>query len=567
MLQHLSIENYALIRSLDVDLAEGFCVITGETGAGKSILLGALGLVLGQRADSAILFDKSRKCIIEARFNVKGMDLGRFSGAPSGSDESDADKEEADSFFDVEDDTLVLRREVLPSGKSRAFVNDTPVNLSILKELSSILIDIHSQHQTLTLNTSAFQMKLLDSYLPDTGIAARYRNAYDAYLRCKREVEDLENNLMQWQKEQDYWRFLLEELEVFNPKAGEQAEMEEALERLTHRELLQETLTETASALDGDEYSLRSRIESVVRNLKKIASYHKGVAQSLERWDSLLVELTDLSSDISRWAEDDDSDPAMKEHYEARLDELYRLERKHHLQDEDGLIALQQDLRQKLSRAETSSETLASAKKELEALENRLEALAEEWHQARIASARVLEKAIVEALGRLGMGQSRLDIHLDKTERFTASGMDKIQFLFSANVGAEPREIAKVASGGELSRLMLAIKSVIHQESLLGTIIFDEIDTGVSGQIAGKVAAMMKEMSACMQVIAITHLPQIAAAAQAHFFVYKSVEGGTSVSKLKRLDEQEHIRSIAGMLSNDKVTEAALKAAQELIKG
>lgn len=570
MLQHLSIENYALIRSLDADFAEGFCVITGETGAGKSILLGALGLVLGQRADSGILFDKNRKCIIEAHFDVKGLDLSRFTGRmdSAGDRERELEESETDSaVFDLEDNELILRREVLPSGKSRAFVNDTPVNLSILKELSAVLIDIHSQHQTLTLNTSAFQLKLLDSYLQDSTIIKRYQAVYEDYVLCRQKVENMEGNLAQWQQEQDYWRFLLDELDKFSPKAGEQEEMEQVLERLSHEELLKETLSETVMALNGDECSLRSRLESVVRGLKKISSYHKGVSESMGRWNSLVVELSDLSSDIERWAEEDETDPAMKERYEERLDELYRLERKHHVDDVEGLISLQQELGRKLGRVEASSDALAAAKKELEDLEIRLESLAEEWHEARAASAHALENAIVEALGRLGMGQSRLEILLEKTGRFSLSGYDKVQFLFSANVGTAPKEISKVASGGELSRLMLAIKSVIHQGNLLGTIIFDEIDTGVSGQIAGKVAAMMKEMGTCMQVIAITHLPQIAAAARTHFFVYKSVENGVSESRMRRLDEQEHVRCIAGMLSNDKVTDAAMKAARELIKG
>lgn len=563
----MSIENYALIKSLDVDFASGFCVITGETGAGKSILLGALGLVLGQRADSAILFDKHRKCIIEARFNVQGMDLSRFAGGEDAAGSPDSEGEEAESYFDIEDGILMLRREVLPNGKSRAFVNDTPVNLSILKELSSALIDIHSQHQTLTLNTSAFQLKLLDSYLQDPGIIGRYEAAYGEYARCSREVESLEKKSDQWQKDQDYWRFLLDELDRFAPREGEQEELEETLERLSHGELVQETLAEAASELDGVEYSLKSRIDAIARNLKKIAPYHKGVARDMGRWDSLAVELADLSADIERWAENEEIDPSLKERCEERLDGLYRLERKHHVQDVESLIALQRELRCNLDKMDSSAEALASAKERLEEWGKKVGILAEEWHRARAESALVLEKAIVGALGRLGMGQSRLDIQLERTGRFTLSGADKARFLFSANVGAEPREISKVASGGELSRLMLAIKSVIHEKSLSGTIVFDEIDTGVSGQIAGKVAAMMKEMSSCMQVIAITHLPQIAAAAQVHFFVYKGVEEGASVSKMRTLDYQEHVRSIAGMLSNDKVTSAALQAAEELIKG
>ncbi len=557
MLQHLSIRNYALIRSLEVDWAEGFSVITGETGAGKSILLGALGLVLGQRADSGILFDKSKKCAIEARFNVQGMDMERF---------ATTENEEEAPAFDIEDGILVLRREILPNGKSRAFVNDTPVTLTLLKEVASGLVDIHSQHQTLTLNTSAFQLNLIDSYLDDNLLPLRYQQAYSAYGKVRQEVERLEAKVARGRQEEDYWQFLWEELEKFDPKPGEQEAMEEALERLSHGEQLKETLSEAVSVLDTEEFSLRSRLESMVRSLRKVAPYHKGVDESLERWDSLLVELADLSGDLERWSEEDLDDPALKGQYEERLDELYRLERKHRVQDEEGLIALKAELERKLAQVEDSSEALQEARKKLSSMEEELQTLADGLHQARSLSAGRLQEAIVGALGRLGMGQSRLEIVLEPQMQFGPTGKDKAIFLFSANPGSAPKELAKVASGGELSRLMLAIKSVIHRKSFIGTLILDEIDTGVSGRIAGKVAAMMREMSRYMQVVAITHLPQIAAAAEAHFFVYKTLKDGVGVSDMKRLDRREHVESIAGMLGNGELKPAAIQAAEELVE-
>lgn len=554
MLQHLHIENYALIQALDVDIDSGFCVITGETGAGKSILLGALGLVLGQRADGGILLDAGKKCVIEAHFDVENMGLAGFFAA------NDLD-------FNEEDPLLILRREVLPNGKSRAFVNDTPVVLPLLKELSLFLVDIHSQHETLTLGRADFQLQLLDSYMDDSArIRPRYSEAYARYKSLHKEIERQREELDKYRKEQDYWQFLFDELDKLNLVAGEQERMEEALERLSHAQALHVTLAAAVAETDGEEMSLRSRVGNLLRELKKIAPYHKGVEASLPRWQSLSAELADLGEDLSRWSEEDDTDQDTKNRYEERLDTLYRLERKHGVEDESGLLAIRDDLARKIGRLGGADEELSAKEQELSGLERQLECLSAEWHQRREAAGKELQQAIVDALAELGMEQSRLEIRLSDTGRFGPAGRDKVEFLFTANLGAAPREISKVASGGELSRLMLAVKSVIHRRDVLGTIIFDEIDTGVSGKIAGKVAAMMGRMSRYMQVIAITHLPQIAAKAATHFHVYKAEEDGKTVSRIKRLDAREHVRSIASMLSNEQVTGAALEAARELIK-
>ena len=553
MLQHLRIENYALIRSLDVDLSSGFCVITGQTGAGKSILLGALNMVLGQRADSGILFDSGKKCVIEAHFDTTGIDLRRF-------------LQNNDIEAEAGDTVLILRREVWPGGKSRAFINDSPVTLPVLKELAQSLIDIHSQHETLTLGHSDFQLQLLDSYLDNREILPRYAAAYEQYETLRKRLSQAREEHLKGEQEKDYLQFLYEELERLNLHEGEQKEMEEALERLSHAEQLKTTLVASAAELDGEEHSLRSRLEGIVRGLHKIAPYHSGVAADMERWKSLLAELSDLGNDLNRWAEEEETDPACKLRYEERLDTLYRLERKHQVEDDKGLMEIRDRLAEKMACVSDAGERLAEWEAELSRMEAGLRQMAEELHRLRELAAGELQKAILEALSGLGMAQSSIKISLTPMDHFTATGTDRIEFLFSANTGTAPRELAKVASGGELSRLMLAIKSVIHQRNLLGTIIFDEIDTGVSGQIAGKVALMMRDMSRYMQVIAITHLPQIAAAADTHFYVSKTEENGRTVSGIRRLDEEGHLRAIASMLSNDRITEAALQAAGELIK-
>ncbi|MDE5574573.1 MAG: DNA repair protein RecN [Bacteroidales bacterium] len=555
MLQHLRIENYVLIRSLDVDMDSGFCVITGETGAGKSILLGALGLVLGQRADSGILSDSGKKCVIEAHFNIENLDLSGFFA------QNDLDSDASDSL-------LILRREVLPGGKSRAFVNDTPVLLPVLRELAFLLIDIHSQHETLTLGRAGFQLQLLDSYMEDASdLLSEYAGLYRRYKELHRQIERQKEEQAQSAREQDYWQFLFDELDKLNLQAGEQKQMEDTLERLSHAELLQTTLAAAVAETDGEEMSLRSRVDNLLRSLKKIAPYHKGGEASLPRWQSLSAELADLGADLNRWSEEDGTDSDVKTRYEERLDALYRLERKHKVENDAGLIALRDDLARKLGKINGSEEELAAKEAELASYVSRLEQMCAQLHAKRGAAAQSLQTAIVSALADLGMEQSRLEIRLSDTAQFTATGSDKVEFLFTANLGSEPKEISKVASGGELSRLMLAIKSVIHRRNLLGTIIFDEIDTGVSGKIAGKVAAMMQRMSRYMQVIAISHLPQIAAKAGTHFHVYKAEEDGRTVSCIRRLNQEEHIASIASMLSNEQVTEAALQAARELIKG
>lgn len=552
MLKKLRIQNYALIRHLDMDFDKGFCVITGETGAGKSILLGALGLVLGQRADSGILFDKTGKCVIEAEFDLQGADLQEFF---------------ASHDLDENGDDLILRREVLPAGKSRAFVNDTPVTLPVLKELSSNLIDIHSQHETLALNLASFQLKLIDSYLPDKNLLLDYKERFKRYQTCVKELNQRQAERDKARKEYDYNQFLFSELEALQLKPDEQKQMEEELEILSHAESLQEVFSSGLARLEGDEYGVMNTLSSLLKDLKRAAAHHNALAADLPRWESLLIELDDLRKDLEMWNGEVESDPQRKVRYEERLDAIYRLEKKHGVEDVQDLLDLQNKLQGQLHLSENAEEEISRLEEALKKEEEALHLLSSRLTAARKASAQTLREAILASLMELGMEQARLEIAFTPLETFGNEGCDRVAFLFSANLGAPLQEMAKVASGGELSRVMLAVKSVIHQGSLLGTLILDEIDTGVSGKIAAKVARMMKNLSRYMQVVAITHLPQIAAAADVHYRVYKTLENGAAVSNMSRLSAEEHIESVASMLSNGPVTPVALEAARELVEG
>lgn len=552
MLKKLRIQNYALIRHLDMDFDKGFCVITGETGAGKSILLGALGLVLGQRADSGILFDKEGKCVIEAEFDLQGADMQDFF---------------ADHDVDEGENELILRREVLPAGKSRAFVNDTPVTLPVLKELSSRLIDIHSQHETLALNLASFQLKLIDSYLSDKSLLRDYKEQFKRRQACVRELNARKAERDQARKEYDYNQFLFQELEALQLKPDEQKQMEEELEILSHAEGLQEVFSTSLARLEGEEYGVTHTLSALYKDLKKAAAHHNALSSDLPRWESLLIELDDLRKDLETWSGEVESDPQRKLRHEERLDALYRLEKKHGVGDVNELIALRDKLQAQLNLSENAEEEIARLEEEAEKEEEALRLLSTRLTAARKASAQTLQEAILASLQELGMEQARLEIAFTPLETFGNEGGDRVAFLFSANPGAPLQEMSKVASGGELSRVMLAVKSVIHQGSLLGTLVLDEIDTGVSGKIAAKVARMMKNLSRYMQVVAITHLPQIAAAADVHYRVYKTLENGAAVSNMSRLSAQQHIESVASMLGNGPLTPAALQAARELIEG
>ncbi|MEG2666770.1 MAG: DNA repair protein RecN, partial [Bacteroidales bacterium] len=409
MLTHLTIENYALIKSLDIDFSSGFTVITGETGAGKSILLGALGLILGQRADSQVLFFKDKKCTVESVFDISDLNLDDFF-----------------QLYDLEDscidNSLILRREIFPNGKSRAFINDSPVSVSILKEFSVRLIDIHSQHQTLTLTNSAFQLKLVDSYSADAVLIEAYANKYKEYKVLEKEIAVLDGEQKKLQEEEDYLRFVYTELDDLHAQAGEQQEMENNLRILEHGQQIKTTLLSCSEELQANEYSLISRLENTSQNLKKISTYHVGIQTMLPRWEALLVELKDLNTDLEKWGEDLQVDENIRQKYEQRLDLIYRLEAKHHLQTVEELIELKDSISLKLSKISSCDDQLQNLKKQYAIVEKKLKELSSQLHTKRVEAAALLEKQVLSSLLNLGMGSSRLQISIVPTNTYTTTG-------------------------------------------------------------------------------------------------------------------------------------------------
>ena len=550
MLISLHIENYALIRETDIRFGEGFVAITGETGAGKSILLGALGLLLGQRADVAVLADKGRKCVVEAQFDIEGLGLEPLFA-------------EADVDYD---DRLILRREILPSAKSRAFANDTPVQLPFLKALGARIIDIHSQHQTLTLADSAFRLHLLDTLAADDTVT-RYQSAYRDYTALKHDLEELTTAEAQNRKEQDYLQFQWDELNEARLQPDEQAALEQESQLLAHAEAIRQGLAEAASALDDDtEQSVLARLRQGKSALGHIASYHPDVAALLERLESSLIELDDINNELQSTADSIAYSPERQQEVDERLALIYRLEKKHGVETVPELIALRDDLDARLQSIATLDERIQALMEQVDSAFGTLQSTAETLTKSRHKAGKLLSEHLLPALHELGMPEARFRVELTATPTYGPLGHDAVSFLFNANRGGELRDLAKVASGGELSRLMLAIKSMLTSRSLLPTIIFDEIDTGVSGDISVAVGRMMARMADSMQVIAITHLPQIAARGTQHLKVYKETDTDRTVSRIKELTSDERVTEVATMLSSDPPTAAALQTAKELMQ-
>lgn len=552
MLRRLTIENYALIHFSSLEFEPGFTVITGETGAGKSILLGALGLLLGNRADLQVLFDKNKKCIVEAVFDINHKEI--------------SDLLEEYDFDKLEDNSLLLRREISSSGKSRSFVNDTPCGLPLLKALSEYLIDIHSQHKTLDLMRPSFLLEMVDSYIPqEERVESLYIPLFIKYKDVSNKLKLLKEKRAEWGKEQDYWSFIYRELDVLQLKAGEQEEMENVLDQQEHIQQIKEVVEFAASQWGEGENSVGLSLNTVYQKLKKVAQYHSKIEKSLPRWESVLIELKDLHSEIDEIGESLDFSKEKKESYEQRLDAIYRLENKHKVKTIEELIKLRNSLKDKLVDVDNLDEEEKDMVIEVTKIEAELVSMSDLWSKARKQAGNSLIEKTKESLESLGMKDAELDIRWEKENSYTSSGTDKACMLFNANKGGVLAELGKVVSGGELSRLMLALKSVVHERKLIDCLILDEIDTGVSGEIAGKVASMMKKMSNYMQIISITHLPQIAAKADSHLRVFKKVENEQTMSHIEKLEKDEHITTIAAMMSNDNVTTQALEAAKVLI--
>lgn len=548
MLQKLSISNYALISSLSVDFDNGFSVITGETGAGKSILLGALGFLLGNRADTNILFDDTKKCIVEGVFILHDDRWKSFF-------------EENDIDYDEE---CIIRREINPQKKSRAFINDTPVSLQILKELGSRLVDIHSQHDSLLLCNPDFQLALLDDAADNNLLLTEYKKAYHDYVSAKNELDKLRRKATDNIDENDYLKFQLDEILKAELLDGEYDELTQRIEFLENQEEIIRLLKESTNILDNEENSLLDGINTLLYNVEKLRRYIPELGSMAERLNSVKIELKDILSDLNNF-QDDSQDISSLEILQERFDMIQRLMMKHHLNDYSLLLQLREDIRRKVDEFSNIEDIVADKEKEVRKLEEDLLDRASELRMRRKKAKVDFEKDVTTVIRQLAMPYGLFEIKLDKTEELTSNGIDVVTFMFSANKGHSTEIMAKAASGGELSRLMLAIKSIAARNNYIPTLIFDEIDTGVSGEVASKLGDIMKVMGDTLQLVSITHLPQIASKAENHFFVYKTVVDEKTHSNIKVLTHEERVVEIAKMLSNAEVTEEAMKAAEVLL--
>ncbi|HMP99407.1 MAG TPA: DNA repair protein RecN [Cyclobacteriaceae bacterium] len=548
MLSRLHIKNYALIKDLELHPAESLNVITGETGAGKSIMLGAVALLLGSRADTKVLLNENEKCVAEAEFNIKAYALEDLFAA-----------EDLDY-----DDPLIIRREINPNGKSRAFVNDSPVTLDVLKKIGAVLMDIHSQHETLQLSKQVYQLKLIDAYAQNANLLKTYQSAWQNYQHDKQAYEKLLQQSEKIKAEADFIRFQFDELDKAELEEGEQVRIEAALQVAENAEEIKLKLSQVAVMLGQDEFSVISHLSQIKSALQSIAGYAEAYENIFKRIESSLIELNDIETEISKAEAQIDYNEAQTQALRERISLIYQLLKKHSLQNADELIQLREKLSEQTQQADNLDEHLENAKRKLLQSEKEVAAEAVVLSKARQKVFTELGKKIVALLYALGMPDASFKV-VHQNIAPSPAGVDEIDFYFSANKGIAPAPMASVASGGEFSRLMFCIKYVLAEKTAMPTIIFDEIDTGVSGEIALKLGRMMKEMSGRHQVIAISHLPQIAAKAAAHYFVFKDSSDKQTISRIRQLDAQQHIEEIAKMIAGEKPSEAAIKNAKELI--
>ncbi|KOH45436.1 DNA repair protein RecN [Sunxiuqinia dokdonensis] len=550
MLQSLYIKNYALIDKLSIEFNNGFNIITGETGAGKSIVLGALGLILGQRADLSVLRDKHKKCTVEGSFAVKEYRLEEFF---------------VENELDYDDHTI-LRREITPAGKSRAFINDTPVNLKTIRELALRLIDIHSQHQNLELGNRLFQLKLIDLVAKNQSLLSNYQKLFYEYTETKAEYSALVSKADQAKKDLDYFQFQFQQLDEAKLKAGEQGELESEQNQLEHAEDIKLTFGQLAEDLDSEEQGILLRLKEHVNRLNKMRDYFPETKELHQRLESCYLELKDLADESLVVAERVEHDPARIQLVAERLDLIYSLQQKFHVATVEELLGVQEDLDQKIGQVASFDEEIARFERLLIEQEAKLKELAAGLTKSRTGVAGTVQQSVVEMLQKLGMPNAVFQLYFELTDQLGVMGNDEVRFLFSANKSAEAQEISKIASGGEMSRLMLALKSLITDSTSLPTIVFDEIDTGISGEIALKMGDILKGISAKMQVINITHLPQIAAKGDHHYQVYKFDEGEKTFTSIRKLENSERVDELAQMLSGDRNSNTARETARELLE-
>lgn len=551
MLKHLHIENYALIESLDIDLNDGFSVITGETGAGKSILLGAIGLLTGDRADLSAIQSGKQRCILEATFNTEGYDLEAFF-------------QEEDLDFDPSE--CIIRRELTANGKSRAFINDTPTTINALKRLGNRLIDIHSQHQNLLLGQEDFQLSVLDAVASMPELIESYSQAFHKWTQAVKALNEAQSSLDESRKDEDYLRFLVTELANFNPQPGEDETLQQQCDMLEHAQDIKSALMLGYGQLSEGDTPVTDTLRQVRNQLSSIQPYFQQAEELAERIESCRIELQDIAGTLESEGESIDYDPMRLEELQSRLNTLYSLEQKHHVGSSEELTELMKRMKERLDMMDNSDEYIKQLQKEEQECRSLLERISGKLTEKRSMAAKKVEKEVISSLKMLGMPNVRFQVHISATESPTPKGMDKVSFLFSANLGSDMQNISHVASGGETARVMLSLKAILSGAVSLPTIIFDEIDTGVSGHIAESMANIMHKMGQQgRQVISITHLPQIAALGQHHYKVWKEDTDKITRSHITYLGQEERITELANMLSGSNVTKEAMNNARALL--
>ncbi|MEL6559486.1 MAG: DNA repair protein RecN [Bacteroidota bacterium] len=548
MIKHLLIKNYALIEHLEMSPSQALNVITGETGAGKSIMLGALGLLIGNRADKKALFNEGSKCIVEGTFSIGEFEMNSFF------DEHDLDYQEE----------CIIRREITSAGKSRAFVNDTPTTLDVLKKIGAILVDIHSQNDTLLLSESGFQLNIIDQF-GNTGPALKqYKSAFNTYIEKKNLVNRLKNEQAELNKESDYNKFILDELLSADLKEGELKSLEEQLEILENGEEIKTKFNQALAVADEGEYSASEAINSFLIEIKSVKNFSKEYENLFERLQSVQIELSDIINETRNYESDIEVNPEELHLVRERVDLLNRLLQKHVTKEISDLLALQAELEDKVGKVENFDEALIKAENDLKIAKTHLDKQADTLSKSRQKIFPVLSERLIKLLQKVGMPEATVSVEHHEIEP-TKLGKDQINLLFSANKGISPQPLKNVASGGEFSRLMFCIKSLIAEKNAMPTMIFDEIDTGVSGEIALKMISLMKSMSESHQIISISHLPQFAAGADTHYFVYKDNASSRSVSRMKKLSDDERIENIAKMIGGENMSESAIQSAKDLL--
>ncbi|MBN2236605.1 MAG: DNA repair protein RecN [Bacteroidales bacterium] len=550
MLKNLSISNYVLIDSLHIDFHEGFSAITGETGAGKSIIIGGLGLILGKRADTATLLNEEKKCIIEGTFDVSAFQLTQFF-------------EENDLDYDA---LTRIRREITPQGKSRAFINDTPVNLNLLKQLGELLIDIHSQHNTLLIHDLDYQLDLLDAFAGNDQLKEKYLEKYLEFRKSQALSIKLQKQLAQAQADNDYIRFLLEELEAAQIGIGETEEIENELNLLNHAEEIKTAWLQTSDTLNSDNQGVLSQVNQLLQQLRPVQNFQPELSSIYERLNSVYIELDDLAREAVSMEDSVEIDPKKQEFLNERLSLIFKLIKKHQLQNAEELKLKEESLANQLFSSDEMQNQLNELEKRLQIDQQELTILAKNLNSEREKAAQPLANQLQEQLMLLGIPDAQIVFKLQTLPDFAETGLDEIAFLFSANAGLKPDLVSKTASGGELSRLMLSIKYLLASKRNLPSIIFDEIDSGVSGEIAERLGILMQQLGTRMQVLSITHLPQIAALAKNHYLVYKKNETTFARTEIKKLTQEERVEELAAMLSGSEISQYARDNALALLR-